>query len=166
VRRSLPALVLGLLIASACPVYAATSPLTPAELVVIDREMDGARVEIIGEAIGEDLHADADHRWVNLLGGGTAVGVWLTNTDASRIGRFGDYRATGETLKVTGIVNVACDAHGGEFDVHAEKVERIAPGVPTPHPVEPWKGFVALAGLALAGFEMRLFRRLKDRRPR
>ncbi|MDA3935311.1 MAG: hypothetical protein PF636_00400, partial [Actinomycetota bacterium] len=102
--------------------------LTPADVVEIDRGLDGTYIEFQGEAIGEALRADSEHVWVNVLGGGMAVGVYLPSTSAELIETFGDHRHDGDVVRVGGIVNVGCDQHAGEFDVHAATFEIISRG--------------------------------------
>lgn len=123
---------------------------TPDELIGIDRGLDGTRVTLEGEAIGEDLRADADHRWVNLLGESVAVGVYMRNADAALIDTFGSYKQSGDIVRVTGIVNIACDQHGGDFDVHAEIVQVISEGQPISRPPQMWK--LVLAAVFFAAF--------------
>lgn len=123
---------------------------TPDELIKIDRDLDGTRVTLEGEAIGEDLRADAKHRWVNLLGESVAVGVYMRNADAALIDDFGSYKHSGDIVRVTGIVNIACDQHGGDFDVHAEIVQVISEGQPISRPPQMWK--LVLAAVLFAAF--------------
>jgi hypothetical protein len=133
--------------------------LSPDALVTIDRSRDGERVTVQGEAIGESLRADSGHRWVNVLGDSTAVGIFTTNADAAGIGNFGSYRHTGDIVRVTGILNVACDQHGGEFDEHAEVMEVVAVGTPTEHPIGWWKLFVVLVAAVVLVVEVAAYRR-------
>ncbi|MDO9107411.1 MAG: hypothetical protein Q7U89_00255, partial [Coriobacteriia bacterium] len=42
----------------------AETVMTAGEVVAIDHALDGTRLTFQGEAVGEDLRADADHRWV------------------------------------------------------------------------------------------------------
>jgi len=158
--------VLGVLLAPANTFAVEGRAMAPAELVAIDRNLDGATVTIVGEAIGEDLRAGGDHRWVNVMLDGTAVGVWMTNAEAATIEHFGDHSMRGDMLEVTGVVNIGCDTHGGEFDVHAERVEVTGRGAPIDHPLEPWKAVVGGIGLAIALLEARMFRVLRDQHPR
>lgn len=139
-------------------------PVSVPGLITIDRELDGAMVRFTGEAIGEDLHADADHRWVNVLSEGTAVGVYVTNEQAAQIEVYGDYGSQGAIVEVVGNVNVGCDQHAGEFDVHATEFTVISPGATVEHPVVPAKAVAAGIALALALLEARLYRRMLDRR--
>lgn len=137
--------------------------LSTAELVVIDRSLNGALVRITGEAIGEDLHADKQHRWVNVLGDSTAIGVYVTNESAEQVDVYGDHTHRGDTVEVVGIVNIACDQHGGEFDVHAEEFAVVNEGETVPRPVAPWKGIAGVAAMAVALVELRYLRHRRER---
>lgn len=129
---------------------AAESVQSAADIVAMPRNVDGTRVTFEGEAIGEDLRADGSHRWLNLSSGGTALGVYLPAEEVANIRRYGDYDTQGAQVRVTGIVNVACDMHGGDFDVHAERISIISPGKAIEHEPQPWKGILGI-GAAAAG---------------
>lgn len=150
---------------SALPATAAAAPdtLSPAEVIVLDRELDGTFIELEGEAIGEALHADATHEWVNVLGDGMAIGVYVPRELADLIGTFGDHRHDGDIVRVSGTVNVACDEHAGEFDVHAETFEIISRGEVRETPIQPWKAIVGMLGIAFFFAEWRFYGHLKER---
>ncbi len=137
--------------------------LTTAELVVIDRSLDGSRVRVTGEAIGEDLRASKHHRWVNLLDGSTAIGVFVTNELAEQVDVYGDHTHRGDVVEVVGILNIACDEHGGEFDIHAEEFKVIAEGGTIERPVAPWKGIAGLVAVVVALVEIRLLSYMRER---
>ena len=79
-KRMIFMLCVSLILAAWAPVsvLAAEEPLTPGDVVERAGVFDGASVDMQGEAIGESLRAGTDHRWVNVLGGGAAVGVYLS----------------------------------------------------------------------------------------
>ena len=137
--------------------------LSPADVVAIDRARDGDVIRLSGEAIGEDLRAGATHRWVNVLREGVAIGVWMTDADAAKVDAYGDHHHSGDFLEVVGTVNIGCEQHGGEFDVHAESVKVLLEGAPTPRPIAPWKGIVTLVAVTLAIVEVRLYKKYSDR---
>jgi hypothetical protein len=119
--------------------------LSGADVVALPPGRDGETITLQGEAIGDVLRAGAGHSWVNLLSDGVAVGVWMPSRDAALVSTLGDFRHQGDTLQVTGVFNAACDQHGGDLDVHAEKVTVVAGGERTTRPVTPWKVVVAVA---------------------
>lgn len=144
------------------PADSAPAALTPADVVATDPGDSGSRITLEGEAIGEDLRAGSEGRWVNVLGGGVAVGVWMSEEDADRIQTWGDYHHVGDLVRITGTVNTACDLHAGEFDVHAEEVEILEPGYERPERIEPWKGVVGLIGIAVGVIELVVYRRSRE----
>ncbi len=131
--------------------------MSPAELVEIDRERDGEVVTVQGEAIGESLRAIGGGYWVNLLGDDVGLGVWMTEEMVEEIEHFGGYQHTGDIVRVTGPVHVACARHGGEFDVHAETVEIISRGRPLEHGIVPVRGAIGVVGLAVAFILWRVY---------
>jgi len=155
--------IAGALCALPTAAAAASDTLSPAEVVEIDRDLNGTVIEFEGEAIGEALHADATHKWVNVLGDGMAVGVYVASDSADLVGTFGDHRHDGDIVRVSGTINVACDEHAGEFDVHAERFEIISQGEVRETPIQPWKAVVGLLGVAVFLVEWRFYGRLKER---
>lgn len=142
---------------------AATDVLTGAEVVALGADGNGQVVTIEGEAIGDILRGGRDHVWVNVLSGGTAVGVWVPRSLASAIETLGEFRARGDTIRATGVFNFACDQHGGELDVHATEFSVVAPGEKTERPVHPYKLLVAAVLAAGAGLQAVLHRRSRKR---
>jgi len=142
---------------------AEAAPLTPAEVVERGRELDGTQIDVTGEVLGEDLYAGKAHRWVNVAGGGTAVGLWVEQGLVEQIEHFGKYGVQGDTLTVRGTLNVACTQHGGEFDVHVSEVTSLEPGEVREQGVSWWKLGVGLAGIAIGFVEYRFYRRRRER---
>ncbi|MHB9003538.1 MAG: hypothetical protein ACYC6C_05680, partial [Coriobacteriia bacterium] len=118
---------------------------------------------LTGEAIGEDLRADADHRWINLRSDGTAVGVYVTDAVAETITTYGTGKHIGDTITAIGTLNVACDTHAGEFDIHADRIELTRPGRPIENGPEWWKAAVGLLAAGVGFAEWRFLGRLRDR---
>lgn len=144
---------------SATAAHAASS--TAAETVALGAAGDGSLVEFEGEAIGEPLRAEDGLKWVNVLSGGVALGVVMPGSDAERIEAFGRYGMRGDTIRVTGVLNAACDDHGGDMDVHASTVDRVSPGRPLSDPPHLWKLTVSAVLLAVTGFTVWRYRRAR-----
>lgn len=123
---------------------------------------DGSTVLFEAEAIGEALRAPGGMRWVNLGADGTAIGVVMTAEAADAIGVFGDYGHTGDVLRVEGTFQRACDEHGGDRDVHAQRVDILVPGSSRDHPIGWWKLGIAFGTAALGAVQIV---RLRRRRP-
>jgi len=137
--------------------------LDPADVVIDAPELDGSTVILEGEAIGEALHAHDDFVWVNVLGErGTAIGIVVDRSLADAITTYGDYKHNGDTVRVTGIVNAACDRHGGDLDVHASNLEIVQIGTPRIHEAASWKAILGVSLLivgAILGLVVRARRR-------
>lgn len=85
--------------------------------------LNNMQVRFSGEAVGDVLYADADHKWVNVLGAsGTSIGVFMTNEQAAQIVNLGDYKTSGTMVEVRGTYCINCSDHQGELDVHASSV--------------------------------------------
>jgi hypothetical protein len=123
----------------------AQDELTASDVVRLSPEMDGEILTFSGETVGDVIRATTGGVWVNVLSGGTALGVWTTAEDAAVITTLGDHKHTGDAVRVTGTFNFACDLHAGDLDIHAQSIELVEPGGPRVLPVEWWK--VAAAGV-------------------
>jgi hypothetical protein len=164
-RATLLLTVILLALCSPASALAAEEPLTPGDIVEDAHVYDDASVWMQGEAIGESLRADAEHRWANVLGGGVALGVYMPSEMAEEIAHFGDYRTFGDTVAIRGLVNVSCPQHGGEFDMHAEELVIVESGGPRDNPTHPWKLAAGLGLLVVGAVEYRLYRVRKNRGP-
>ncbi len=114
--------------------------------------LDGKTVRFSGEAIGEALRAGGDSRWLNVLEGAVAIGVFTSQAGVEGIDGYGYWGRTGSIVEITGVYNVACEQHGGDLDVHATGIRVLRDSVPRSHPVHPAKALAALfaAGVAAA----------------
>jgi len=150
----------------AAPAHAVAAVVTldTAALAKADASLDGATVRFEGEALGEALRADATHRWVNVLGGAVAIGVYTPDRMVEAIDGYGDWSRTGTIVEVTGVYNVACPQHGGDLDVHAEQIRVVAGAREVQHPVDVWKALVAAAALGFSAVLAVRFRAVWRRR--
>ena len=80
-----------------------------------------------GEVVGDIMHR-GDFVWLSVNDGGAALGVFCSKKDLPKIEFIGDYKHIGDTVKVSGIFHKACAQHGGDLDIHAEKIEIIKRG--------------------------------------
>lgn len=144
------------------PALAQSAPLTGAQIVALPAQADGSTVLLEGEAIG-DVMRGRGGQWVNVLSGGTAVGVWLTGDSAATLQTLGDYHEFGDTVRVRGVLNQGCDEHGGDLDIHATDFEIVAPGGPREHTLHPYKLPVAAALGLVAIAQLLLYRRQRRR---
>lgn len=104
------------------------------KLILEAASFDQKNVKIEGEAIGDAMKR-GNGTWVNVLEGGVAMGVWTTSNIKENLTYLGDYKAKGDDLRVTGIFNRICKEHGGDMDIHAEKITIIKKGHSVKHPI-------------------------------
>ena len=110
------------------------TPTTAGVLTRVNRSLDGTYVSFNGEAIGDIIQADDEHKWVNILGEDSSmIGVYMTNEQAAKISILGNYHKHGDTLEIVGLYSVACKEHQGELDVHASEVNVLEEGYPRTH---------------------------------
>lgn len=142
-------LILCLLPASA---LAAGTEVTSGDLIDHARDYDGREVVFSGEVIG-DIMVRGGHTWINVSdGNNSAIGVWAETGDMEGIGLAGRYDTRGDIVRVTGVFHRACAEHGGDLDIHADKVELVRKGYGISHPVDTLKVAVAVALFAAAVF--------------
>ncbi|MEE8638503.1 MAG: DNA-binding protein [Candidatus Margulisiibacteriota bacterium] len=99
---------------------------------------DGARIEYVGEVIG-DLMARGEYVWLNVNDGSRAIGIWAPKKLVGNIKTKGDYNHIGDKIKVVGVFHRACPEHGGDLDIHAEKIFVLEEGSKIEHPINPAK---------------------------
>ena len=140
----------------------APAPTDGAEITSMQSGLDEAMVSFEGEVVSELLSGDDEHVWVNVLSGGTAIGVWAPRDLADDIVIFGDWKHDGDRVRVTGVLNEGCDQHGGDLDVHASSIELLERGMERERPYELWKLGIGAAGLFVAYIGWRRMRRAEE----
>ncbi|MDP2905152.1 MAG: DNA-binding protein, partial [Candidatus Omnitrophota bacterium] len=80
-----------------------------------------------GEAIG-DVMPRGGNAWVNINDGNNALGVWMDASTAKEIKFTGSYKSRGDSLEITGVFHRACLEHGGDLDIHAQGLRKLASG--------------------------------------
>lgn len=110
-------------------------PVSSGELIEKAKAYDNQVVEYQGEAVG-DVMARGNFAWVNLNDGKNAIGIW-GNKDAinSVIKHKGGYNCKGDILLASGIFHRACPYHGGDLDIHLNKMMKVKEGFATPHKI-------------------------------
>ncbi len=103
-----------------------------ADLSDADAYYDGQTVQVIGEAIGDNLRASLGgrQRWITLSSNDDAstIAVIMSAEAASRIDTFGAYNVRGTLVQVRGVFNLVCAQHEGVSDLHAEVVNIVEKG--------------------------------------
>jgi hypothetical protein len=97
------------------------------QLVVEMKKFDGQLVVCQGEIIGPVMKRGS-FAWLNILDRSTAIGVWTFSSLLPKIKFTGNYTQRGDRIKVIGTFHLACLEHGGELDIHAEKIILVKRG--------------------------------------
>lgn len=111
--------------------------MTISSLVSSSSRLDGTRVSITGEAMGNPIRSIEGGWWVNLKEDDAMIGVLVGDSVIDRIENYGGYGKTGDTVTVTGIYRYACGKHSGELDVHATSLTVTEKGSVTEIPYSP-----------------------------
>ncbi len=101
--------------------------LSSSELIQNAKQYDGKLVVYTGEVIG-DVMPRGGNAWVNINDGNNALGIWMSASLAKEINYEGSYKSRGDSLEVTGIFHRACPEHGGDLDIHAQGLRKLATG--------------------------------------
>jgi hypothetical protein len=116
-------------------IFSVFIPLTPvfsqslssSELIKNAQEYDGKLIVYSGEVIG-DVMLRGEFSWVNMNDGQNTLGVWVNRALAQEISFTGNYKTRGDSLEVKGIFHRVCIEHGGDLDIHAQSLRKIANG--------------------------------------
>lgn len=114
-----------------------------AALISNPRAFDGKMVTVEGEAIGEVL-LRKDRAWINISNQGMALGVYCSTEQASIITRLGNWKTTGDWVRVTGVFKVASASQDGESYLEAQSIAVVVKGTPRRHPVSPGRVTAAI----------------------
>ncbi|MDR1323482.1 MAG: DNA-binding protein [Candidatus Margulisbacteria bacterium] len=108
------------------------------ELLALPRECDNIPTLYRGEVIG-DILTRGEKVWFNVSDGENVIGIFAPRELAAEIQITGKYLRRGDTVKILGEFNRACSEHGGETDIHAVRIEKIAAGYALTQPVSKFK---------------------------
>ncbi len=154
-------LLIALLLLSPVAARAEATEVSSNDLIENALALDGRTITYSGEVIG-DFMQRGDHVWLNVSDGSNAVGVWVETTLAGAVATPGRYGTHGDEVRVTGVFHRACAEHGGDMDIHAEKMELLGAGYPVSHGVQRWR--LVLAALVTAADAVILLRWIRKRR--
>lgn len=105
-----------------------TDSISSVQLIGKAKDYDGKEIVYEGEAIGDVMRRGKQYAWVNVNDGDSALGIWAPWEFAKEITNLGSYKYKGDFLKITGQFNRACIEHGGDLDIHAQKIEILQKG--------------------------------------
>jgi len=129
ISRQLSAVsLLFLLITYSLPLTASSAQaISSTELISNAKLYGGKQVVYEGEVIG-DVMVRGNYAWLNINDGYNAIGVWVSADLAKGITYTGSYKSRGDLVEISGIFNRACLEHGGDLDIHAQAMRKIANG--------------------------------------
>ncbi|MBN3037854.1 MAG: DNA-binding protein [Candidatus Omnitrophica bacterium] len=99
---------------------------------------DGQTITFQGEVIG-DIIVSGEFVWINVKDQTGAVGVFCPKELVEGIEYKGEYRFSGDIISVKGVFHERCPQHGGDTDIHAQKITLIEKGEQIEHPLNPQK---------------------------
>jgi len=102
---------------------------TSLDLLNNAKQYDGTTVSYKGEVIGE-LMARDDYVWLHVNDGSIAIGIWAPKNMVKDILYSGDYHNKGDIVEVSGTFHRSCLEHGGDLDIHACVIKKVARGNP------------------------------------
>jgi hypothetical protein len=102
-------------------------PIPSSDLINNARQYDGKTVMYTGEVIG-DIMKRGEFAWLNLNDGVNAIGIWVSLSQIKDLAVTGGYKRVGDSIEVTGVFHRACPEHGGDLDIHAQAVRKLASG--------------------------------------
>jgi hypothetical protein len=128
----------GLWVMSALPSACFAASYSSKALIENAKLLDGKRVTYRGEAVTAIMKR-GDHAWVNVNDGDNAIGIWCALPMLEPVKLLGGYKQIGDILEIEGMFNRACPLHGGELDIHANRVKVLKPGFSLKEKIDPGK---------------------------
>lgn len=125
------------------------------ELFENSKKYDKKTVVYRGEIIG-DVMKRGDFIWINLRDGDEVMGIFLPRELLPPIKYVGGYKTTGDILEVEGVFNAHCEEHGGDMDIHAEKIKIFKEGFYREEVIKRWKEVWTRRLFVLAAFWLSL----------
>jgi len=144
------------------PAQVGAAPAQVGAKELIDRpyEFDGKTVIFQGEAIGEAMRR-GKWTWANVLDSYAAIGVFAPSGVLESVSAYGSSKAKGDIVRVVGTFRRACPDHGGDMDIHAESIDVVERGKPTPQPADPFVLALTPVSFVLAALCFFLWRKRK-----
>lgn len=97
------------------------------ELINNAKQYNNKNIVYRGEVVADIMIRDR-HAWLSINDGSGAIGIWISKELIEDIQYIGSYKAKGDTVEVNGIFNRSCPEHGGDLDLHAKTITKIASG--------------------------------------
>lgn len=113
-------------------------PISSTELISNAKQYDGRTVVYEGEVIA-DIMVRGRFAWINVKDNKNAIGVWIDKDLVKDITYTGSYKSKGDWIEITGVFHRACEQHGGDLDIHAQKIRKIRVGEEVSTGLDPYK---------------------------
>jgi hypothetical protein len=113
-------------------------PLSSTDLINNAKLYNGKTVVYEGEVIG-DVMVRGEYAWINVNDGKNALGVWINKSLVKDILYTGSYKSKGDWVEITGAFQNVCLQHGGDLDIHAQAMRKLASGRPIHEKLNPSK---------------------------
>jgi len=146
-------------------VYA--QPISSSDLINNAKQYDGKTVVYAGEVIG-DIMPRGEFAWVNVNDNENAIGIWIDADLTKDLLYTGSYKSKGDWIEVTGVFHRACLEHGGDLDIHAQKLTKISQGrfISEEVPINKKKLSIYLSGAILCLLILQSYRLMRQKKPR
>lgn len=121
------------------------------KLLQVSEKYDGKEIFFKGEVIG-DILGRGESVWINVRDKYAAIGIFCSRKLTERIKYMGSYKVKGDIISVRGVFHRACIQHGGDTDIHANKITIINGGEKIKHVADKKKIKAAMILPAIAFF--------------
>ncbi len=132
------------------PCACRAQPVSSTELINNAAQHDGQSVVYEGEVIG-DIMVRQGYAWINVNDGKNAIGVWAPKDLIKDLRYTGSYKSKGDWIEVQGVFARACPQHGGDIDIHAQRIRTISAGREIIEKTSERKRRIAIALLGVLG---------------
>jgi len=137
--------------------FCSAQPVSSSELIKNAKGYDGKAVTFSGEVIG-DIMERGQSAWISVHDGLNAIGIWISKPLLKDIAYTGSYKSIGDAVEITGTFHRACPAHGGDLDIHALALRKVASGrllQERPNPAKRGLAIILLGTLIIVWILMR-----------
>ena len=101
---------------------------TVSELINGKQLYNNLVVQFQGEVIGQRLSKTA-YVWVNIQDADhNAIGAYMPREMSDQIQLYGTYKTRGDQVLIEGVYHTKCEEHGGDTDIHVQKLEILQVG--------------------------------------
>jgi hypothetical protein len=101
---------------------------TVSELINGKQLYNNLVIQFEGEVVGQRLSKTA-YVWVNIQDiDNNAIGAYMPREMSELIQYYGTYKTRGDQVLIEGVYHTKCEEHGGDTDIHVQKLEILRVG--------------------------------------